>query len=255
MKVLLVEDDKYHAAFLRDAVARALPEATDVRLAVNGREGEQIARQAGVEAIVMDLQMKERNGIDAARTIWAERPSSRILFWSNYADEAYLRGIARIVPKESAYGYVLKTATSEKLHLALRAVLVEGQIVVDREIHTVQQRRARPAEALTDSEYAVLMDMALGLPDKEIALRQGMSLRTVQNRLLSLYEKLGVEASPGGRSELQVNKRVRAVARAIATRAINAESLEIAERELELWLARRRARGPARTPGPAEGQG
>jgi len=236
MKVLLVEDDQFHASFLKDAVAKALPEATDVRLARNGREGEQIARSAAIEAIVMDLQMAERNGIDAARTIWSERPGSRILFWSNYSDEAYLRGISRIVPKESAYGYVLKTASSERLHLALRAVFVEGQIVVDHEIHKVQHRQARAAEALTDSEYAVLIDMSLGLPDKEIARRQGMSLRTVQNRLLSLYEKLGVESGAAGGPAL--NRRTRAIACALASRTINVESLEIAERELQGWLRR-----------------
>ncbi len=37
------------------------------------------------------LQMASRNGIEAARTIWKERPETRILFWSNYSDEAYVR--------------------------------------------------------------------------------------------------------------------------------------------------------------------
>lgn len=238
MKVLLVEDDQFHAGYLREAVAKALPEATDVQLATNGREGEIAARRDAIGAIVMDLQMKTRNGIDAARTIWAERPETRILFWSNYSDEAYLRGISRIVPKESAYGYVLKTASNERLHLALRSVLIEGQIVVDREVHQVQQRQARPAEALTDSEYAVLMDMSLGLPDKGIARRQGMSLRTVQNRLLSLYDKLGVETSDEDCGDFQMNKRTRAIALALISRTINAESLEIAERELQAWARR-----------------
>ncbi|WP_343079043.1 response regulator transcription factor [Ostreiculturibacter nitratireducens] len=237
MKVLLVEDDHFHAGYLREAVAKALPEANEVILASNGLEGEIAARRDGIGAIVMDLQMKTRNGIDAARTIWAERPETRILFWSNYSDEAYLRGISRIVPKESAYGYVLKTASNERLHLALRSVLIEGQIVVDREVHQVQQRQARPAEALTDSEYAVLMDMSLGLPDKAIARRQGMSLRTVQNRLLSLYDKLGVPASDED-GDFQMNKRARAIALALISRTVNAESLEIAERELQGWIRR-----------------
>ena len=136
MKILLVEDDPLHAAFLRDAVGQALPEASQILTAENGREGEAMARK-GVLAVVMDLQMKERNGIDAARTIWSERPETRILFWSNYADEAYLRGLTRIVPPGSPYGYVLKTAPVQRLHLAMRAVLVEGQVVVDREIQAL----------------------------------------------------------------------------------------------------------------------
>ena len=234
MKVLLVEDDPLHAAFLRDAVDQALPEVEQVLTAENGREGEAMARK-GVSAVVMDLQMKERNGIDAARTIWSERPETRILFWSNYADEAYLRGLSRIVPPGSPYGYVLKTAPVQRLHLAMRAVLIEGQVLVDREIHRLQQRQSRPALALNESEYAVLLDMALGLPDREIARRRGMSERTVQNRLLSLYDKLAVDLQ---NAALGVNKRNRAVACALISGALNVEALRIAEREMQDWLTR-----------------
>ncbi|WP_428646454.1 response regulator [Roseibium sp.] len=237
MNVLLVEDDQFHAEFLSEALRQALPEVTQILHASNGAEGETLARRHTVPAVVMDLQMKERNGIDAARTIWRERPQTRILFWSNYSDEAYLRGIARIVPNETSYGYVLKTATRDRLHLALRAVFLEAQIVVDQEIHRVQQRHVRTHDTLTDSEYAVLMDMALGLSDKLIAKRQGLSLRTVQNRLLSLYDKLGVNDIETGRSDFSINKRTRAITRALNLRAINAESLESAERDLQKWLS------------------
>ncbi|MDT1061397.1 response regulator transcription factor [Paracoccus sp. CPCC 101403] len=242
MKVLLVEDDPLHAAFLRDAVGQALPEVSQILTADNGREGEVMARR-GVGAVVMDLQMKERNGIDAARTIWSERPETRILFWSNYADEAYLRGLSRIVPHGSPYGYVLKTAPVQRLHLAMRAVLVEGQVLVDREIHRLQQRQSRPAHALSESEYTVLLDMALGLPDREIARRRGMSERTVQNRLLSLYDKLAVDLP--GEGAPAINKRVRAVACALSSGALNAEALRIAEREMRDWLLARPAESQA----------
>jgi DNA-binding NarL/FixJ family response regulator len=237
MKLLLVEDDKFHADYLKKAAMEALPEVTEILHALDGREGEKQARRHSITAVVMDLQMKERNGIDAARTIWAERPQTRILFWSNYSDEAYLRGIARIVPDESSYGYVLKTATRERLNLALRAVLLEAQIVVDQQIHKVQHQ-TRTHDTLTDSEYAVLIDMSLGLSDKLIAKRQGMSLRTVQNRLLSLYDKLGVDSLESSPDDIAINKRTRAITRALSLRAINTESLETAERDLQRWLHR-----------------
>ncbi|WP_417720140.1 response regulator [Salipiger sp.] len=235
MKVLLVEDDQFHASYLQDALAEALPEVTETLHAVDGFEGEAEARAGKIEAVVMDLQMERRNGIEAARSIWAERPQTRILFWSNYSDEAYLRGISRIVPEDSAYGYVLKTASRERLKLALRAVLIEGQIIVDREVHRLQRRTASPRNALDDSEYGVLLDLALGLQDKTIAERRGMSLRTVQNRLLSLYDKLGV----GDEDAPAMNKRVRALSRAITTRTLNVEVLETAQRELDHWVQRR----------------
>lgn len=234
MKVLVVEDDQFHASYLQDALSEALPEVTEIVHAIDGEEGELEARQSDIAAVVMDLQMERRNGIEAARTLWAERPETRVLFWSNYADDAYLRGIARIVPEDCAYGYILKTASPDRLKLALRAVLVEGQIMVDREIHRLQKRSASPRTRLNDSEFAVLLDLVLGLQDSLIAKRRGMSLRTVQNRLLSLYDKLGVDDAYD--AEITVNKRVRALNRALVTRTINIETLEAAEREFQRWV-------------------
>lgn len=233
MRVLLVEDDQFHASYMEDVLAETLPEVTEIFHAVNGEEAEHEARALAIDAVVMDLRMSRRNGIEAARTLWTERPETRILFWSNYADEAYLRGIAAIVPEDSAYGYLLKTAPRDRLKLALRAVLVEGQIMVDREIHRLQRRAASPRNTLDDSEFAVLLDLAIGLQDRIIAERRGMSLRTVQNRLLSLYEKLGVDDEAS--DDMPLNKRVRALNRALVTRTLNIETLETAQRDFERW--------------------
>ncbi|WP_102225723.1 response regulator transcription factor [Acidimangrovimonas sediminis] len=239
MRILIVEDDQFHAVFLQDSIAEALPEVTETIHATDGVEGEAAERESDFDGVVMDLQMERRNGIDTARTIWARHPRMRILFWSNYADEAYFRGISRIVPEEGTYGYLLKTTSRDRLKLALRAVLLEGQVVVDQQIHRLQHRAAVPGEALSESEYAVLIDLALGLQDRLIADHQGMSLRTVQNRLLALYEKLGVGERSFGDG---VNKRVRAVSRAMTTRILNAETLEAAQKNFDQWWARQAGR-------------
>ena len=63
-----------------------------------------------------------------------------ILFWSNYADEAYVRGITKIVPTSATYGYLLKTSSKERLRRSMQCVFVEGQNIIDREIRGVQQR-------------------------------------------------------------------------------------------------------------------
>lgn len=239
MNILLVEDDSMHANYLKKLVHSAIPEATEVLIAANGNQGEIKAREHNILSIVMDLRMKNGNGIEAARTIWSERPKTRILFWSNYSDEAYLRGVVQIVPEDAAYGYVLKTASEEKMRLALRAVLVESQIVVDSEVHQKQYRSHHSDNALSDSELVILLDLAIGLPDKEIAKRRNVSLRTVQNRLLILYDKLNVSGMEEGHQDLVLNKRVRAVSQAIKFGIINNESLEIAEKKLLLWIGDR----------------
>lgn len=237
MDVLIIEDDPLHRSYLREAVRRALPECAVIYEAENGRIGERLARDHRSAHVIMDLQMAERNGIEAARVIWKERPDTRILFWSNYADEAYVRGVSRIVPEGAAYGYVLKSASDDRLTLALRSIFVEAQCVIDREVRGLQQKSLGHSNSFTDSEYEILIDVALGLTDRAIAQRRGLSLRSVQNRLQQLYEKLNVYDVPAaGSGAAQFNLRARAVSVAFLRKLLNVTALERAEVELQEWL-------------------
>jgi DNA-binding NarL/FixJ family response regulator len=237
MKVLIVEDDPLHRSYLSDAVRAALPECETVIEADNGMSGEKLARDHVSAHIVMDLQMNARNGIEAARTIWKERPETRILFWSNYSDEAYVRGVSRIVPDGAAYGYVLKSASDERLKLALRSIFVESQCVIDREVRGLQQKSMGQANGFTDTEYEILVDVALGLTDRAIASRRNLSLRSVQNRLQQLYDKLGVyQTSNSDHDDGRFNLRTRAVAVAVLRKLLNYSALERAEKEQQEWL-------------------
>ncbi len=237
MKVLIVEDDPLHRSYLHEAVSAALPECETVIEAENGTMGEKLARDHRSAHVVMDLQMNHRNGIEAARTIWKERPDTRILFWSNYSDEAYVRGVSRIVPDGAAYGYVLKSASDERLKLALRSIFVEAQCVIDREVRGMQQKSLGQTKGFSDSEYEILIDIALGLTDRAIARRRSLSLRSVQNRLQQLYEKLDVyQTASDDHEDSRFNLRARAVTVAMLRKLLNYSALERAESELAEWL-------------------
>lgn len=237
MKVLIVEDDPLHRSYLHEAVSASLPECETIIEAESGHAGEKLARDHKSAHIVMDLQMSNRNGIEAARTIWKERPDTRILFWSNYSDEAYVRGVSRIVPDGASYGYVLKSASDERLKLALRSIFIEAQCVIDREVRGMQQQSLGQTRGFSDTEYEILIDIALGLTDRTIARRRNLSLRSVQNRLQQLYEKLGVYQAPGDdQEESRFNLRARAVTVAMLRKLLNYSALERAEAELEQWL-------------------
>jgi DNA-binding NarL/FixJ family response regulator len=237
MDVLIVEDDPLHRSYLREQVSAALPECGTIYEAENGQQGETLARTHRSAHIVMDLQMNARNGIEAARTIWRERPDTRILFWSNYADEAYVRGVSRIVPNGAAYGYVLKSTSEQRLKLALRSIFIENQCVIDNEVRGMQQRSFAQASGFSDSEYEILMDIALGMTDRAIASRRHLSLRSVQNRLQQIYSKLEVHRpAETPREEGAFNLRARAVTVAMMRKLLNYGALEKAEAELQHWL-------------------
>lgn len=240
MEVLIVEDDPLHRSFLREQVSAALPECSAIYEAENGQQGETLARAHRTAHIVMDLQMNARNGIEAARTIWRERPDTRILFWSNYADEAYVRGVSRIVPNGAAYGYVLKSTSEERLKLAVRSIFIENQCVIDNEVRGMQQRSFAQTSGFSDSEYEILMDIALGMTDRVISERRHLSLRSVQNRLQQIYSKLDVHQSADSqREDSPFNLRARTVTVAMLRKLLNYGALEKAEAELQHWMRER----------------
>lgn len=242
MKILLIEDDPVHRSFLKEVVTSAIPECQQLWEATQGVEGEQLAREHQIPSVVMNLQMPQRTGIEAAKVIWRERPETAILFWSNYADEAYVRGISRIVPHDAAYGYILKTASEEHLQLALRSLFIEQQCVIDREVRGVQQQAQDRHFGLNDLEYEVLQDIALGLTDRMIAQRRNLSLRSVQNRLQQLYEKLHVHEHDHELAGNQMfNLRTRAVHIAMLRKLLNNTALQQAEVELAKWRQQRQA--------------
>jgi DNA-binding NarL/FixJ family response regulator len=122
--------------------------------------------------------------------------------------------------------------------LALRGIFIEAQCVIDREVRGLQEKSLGKVSGVSDSEYEILIDIALGLTDKTIARRRNLSLRSVQNRLQALYEKLNVyqatgEDEPDGR----YNLRTRAVTIAILRKLLNYNALEKAEKELAEWVS------------------
>ena len=132
---------------------------------------------------------------------------------------------------------MLKSASDERLKLALRSIFVEAQCVIDREVRGLQQKSLGQAKGFSDSEYEILVDIALGLTDRAIARRRNLSLRSVQNRLQQLYEKLGVyQPDLSGERSAAFNLRSRAVNVALQRKVLNRTALEQAEGELQEWL-------------------
>jgi DNA-binding NarL/FixJ family response regulator len=229
---LIAEDDPLHRGFLREVLGQC---AIGTYRLVEVDNGEEAIRQIGDEdlrGVILDLQMPRQTGVQVARWIWARCPATPILFWSNYADEAYVRGISRIVPANTAYGYLLKSASRDRLSRAITCVFVDGQNIIDREVRSVQERRNTRTTSLTETEYEVLLDIAIGLTDHAIAERRHISLRSVQGRLQQLYLKLGLDERPQpGAAPAVYNSRGRAVALALIRRLINGRTIEIAEAE------------------------
>lgn len=232
-EIILAEDNPRDRQFLGD-----LLKGFSIIEAVDGSEALRLARKRNDPWIVSDLQMPEMNGVELARALWRDSPTARIVFWSQHNDEMYVRSLAKIIPAETVYGYVLKNNSSEILSKAIQAVFLEDQCWIDPKLRPVQARVRQHENSLTDAEYEVLIDIALGLTDNMIASRRYLSRRGAQSRLKSLYSKLGIdreqfiEKSAGE----ALNMRARAVAITLQRGLINPHELKTEEEKLQHWL-------------------
>ena len=151
-----------------------------------------------------------------------------------------MRTLAKIVPPETVYGYVLKSSPRDKISAAMGTVLFEDQCWIDPEVRKVQGRTGHSQTALSDIEYEALLDISMGLTDNLIAQRRYLSRRGVQSRLNSLYGKLSLDQEQFHSDKVgdAFNLRNRAVSVALRRGLINAFELEHEEEDLQDWLKR-----------------
>lgn len=241
LKVVIAEDNPKDYQFL-DQLFDDWKEEVEILRAPNGKVALELTQGLKEPLIVSDIQMPELNGIEMAQAIWDEKPQARIVFWSQFKDEMYVRSLARIVPPETVYGYILKSSPREQIVAAVRTVLIEEQCWIDPEVRKVQGRAGHSQTALSDIEYEALLDIALGLTDNLIAQRRYLSRRGVQSRLNSLYIKLGIDQEQFHAEKVgdSFNLRNRAVAVSLTRGLVNAFEMEREERDFQHWFARYR---------------
>ena len=238
-KVLIVEDVSALRQHMSKVLCETLGETPQIFEAANGVEGLELFQSEQPPMVVMDIVMPEMNGIKAAQHIWAANPAAKILFWSQFHREAYVRELGKIVPDDAIHGYALKSESDEKLRHALLSVFVHNNPYIDPVIRGVRGRLSGKDNILTDVEYETLIDVMLGLTDRAIAARRSISVRGVQNRLASLLAKLikkehwALQKTAG--MEIY-NPRTRIMMEALKRGFVSVEELAEQEQELDEWL-------------------
>jgi len=184
--------------------------------------------------------MPKLSGVKAARAIWRDFPSARIIFWTQFPHEIYIneiRKIVKAVDPPPAYGFIHKNNPESRFLRFVAAVLEDGADMIDP---AFKDSFKRPL--LTEFEAEALYYLALGLSNWAIARKCSLSLRGVESRLATLYEKLFVAVAEGTEQEayekLAYNIRTRAFFEALRRGLLNSDELEKAAADLEAWLER-----------------
>ena len=194
IRVFLLDDHEVVRTGLRELLEH------DGDIEIVGESGSALEAIARIPALrpnvaVLDARLPDGNGIDVCRQVRSVDPSIQGLILTSYEDDEAL--FAAIMA--GAAGYVLKQIRGTDLVDAVRRV-ASGQSMLDpavtqRVLERIRSGVEAPNElkSLTEQERRILMHVAEGLTNREIAAKMFLAEKTVKNYVSSLLAKLGLE--------------------------------------------------------------
>jgi len=198
IRILLADD---HNLF-RNGLRRILEGQDGFQIigeAATGLEAIDLAKQLRPDVAVVDIAMKELNGIEATAQITRHSPETAVLILSMYSDERY---VIRAV-KAGARGYLLKDTLEEGLIEAIQQIHAGNAFFSPSVAKLLQETHSSGLEEkqfedryelLTERERQLYHLLAEGRSNKEIAARLGLSLHTVETHRTRIMDKLGVHS-------------------------------------------------------------
>lgn len=187
IRIALVDDH----SLVRDgikALLSVMPQLDVVGEAENGAQAIEMVGRCQPDLLLMDIGLKDKNGLELTRLLGKQYPSLKILILSMYDNYEYVSESVR----SGASGYVLKNAPSREIIAAIEAI-ISGGTFYSAEIAQRLATDPRTDNELTPRESQVLSKMVEGLNNKEMARELDISVRTVETHRLSIRRKLNID--------------------------------------------------------------
>lgn len=184
-KILIVDDH----VLVRMGYKTMLSYEQDVDIVGEAHDGGSAVRQAlmhNPDVILMDLLLPDMSGAEATRQILEKRPETRILIVTSYAQSPEIAKAVRY----GASGAVVKECSMRELLAAIRTV-ARGGSVFSAGIETAEETDTETLP-LTEKQRSILMSIARGLNNNDIAIEHGISRNSVKDHIKAILQKLGV---------------------------------------------------------------
>lgn len=197
VRILVVDDHPLVREGIRAALS--VPGFTVIADVGSAEEALAIAREQRPDVIVMDISLPGMTGIEATETLRRERPATRVLMLSVHDHPEYVLESVRA----GASGYLRKDSLPAELRDAVRTVhagrtaFQGGRAGTSVTTVPILAAAAERLEHLTRRERDVLVGIASGKANKEIAAGLELSVRTVESYRETLMSKLGIRSTAG----------------------------------------------------------
>jgi DNA-binding NarL/FixJ family response regulator len=195
LRVFIADDH----AVVREGIKLLINTQPDMEVIGEAGDGEEASRQARQllpDVVVMDVSMPGLNGAQATERIKVTCPQVKVLALSAYQDEAHIRQLLA----SGASGYVLKKTIAEELTTAIRTIARGGVHIDPAIVGKIVGGYINPVGPegnegnLSPREKEVLLLIAWGHTNKEIAARLHLSVKTVEGHKARIMEKLELQS-------------------------------------------------------------
>ncbi|MEO0774320.1 MAG: response regulator transcription factor [Pseudomonadota bacterium] len=190
-RVVIVDDHPMVA----EGIQSILESFDDVAVIATLSDGQQIIDQVEAldpDVILLDLNMPGIGGLSTTEIILESRPDTRILILSMHDSPEYISSAL----SHGAVGYVLKDVPTEEIKQAIDAVM-DGQQYLSSGVAERLSPTGGARDQLTNREQTILLQLARGLSNKEVATALDISVRTVETHRKNIKKKLGISSTAG----------------------------------------------------------
>jgi DNA-binding NarL/FixJ family response regulator len=196
-RVLVVEPHPIMQVGLRSVLGSA-PGVELVGVCGDGASALQLCRETGPHLVILEVNLPGMNGVQVCQAIKRDHPQTEVLVLTgDDRDETVFEAI-----RAGATGYILKDITPENLVRAIHAIMKGQTMVHPRIARRVLDRLSLLAQdeegsrlygdGLTEREVEILVEVAKGATNKEIARKLFISESTVKSRLRNIFRKISV---------------------------------------------------------------
>jgi DNA-binding NarL/FixJ family response regulator len=192
IRVLIVDDHPMVAQGIR-AILETYDDIEVVGTLCNGREAIEQISALDPDVMLLDLNMPQVTGLNATEIILEKRPDTRILILSMHDSPEYIA----TAMSHGAMGYLLKDVPTEEIKQAIDAVMAGHRYLCAGAASAIKPASEGAREALTSREQTILLELAQGRSNKEVALSLDISVRTVETHRKNIKRKLGIASTAG----------------------------------------------------------